>query len=95
MTEFHLSNECTLGLMPYSSIHRLLGEEITAPELANQNPCAELYIEVDNPHEYHGRSLISGGTELSGIKKRDWGHTVGYSKDIDGHIIAFAKASDD
>ncbi len=91
MTEFQLSSHCKLGLMPYAGINRLLGADCTSPGEASNNPNSELYLIVDSPYDYHQRSLNFGAIELSPVQKRDWGHMVGYSKDIDGHIIAFAK----
>ncbi|HGF5185252.1 VOC family protein [Vibrio parahaemolyticus] len=91
MTEFHLSNNCKLGLIPYAGINKLLGMDCTSSSEACLNPSSELYLVVDNPHDYHKRSLNFGGVELSPVQERNWGHIVGYSKDIDGHIIAFAK----
>ena len=79
MTEFELNSECKLGLMPYSGIHNLLGVESTLPDQACKNPNSELYIVVDDPIEYHKRSLNNGGEELSGVQKRDWDHLAGYS----------------
>lgn len=92
MTEFQLSSHCKLGLMPYAGIHQLLGPDSTSPKQACSNPNSELYLIVDNPDDYHKRSLKFGAVELSPVQKRGWGHFAGYSKDIDGHIIAFAKA---
>ncbi|POB85739.1 VOC family protein [Vibrio vulnificus] len=92
MTEFQLSNQCKLGLMPYVGIRKLLGEDISCPVSASKNPNSELYLLVDNPTEYHQRSLDNGAVELSGVRMMDWGHVVGYSKDLDGHILAFAAA---
>lgn len=91
MTEFELNSGCKLGLMPYSGVQKLLGVESVLPEEACKNPNSELYIVVDDPIEYHCRSLNNGGEELSAVQKRDWGHLAGYSRDIDGHIIVFAK----
>jgi len=91
MTEFCLSDSCILGLMPISGIKRLIGQALPDPLGGVGIPRAELYLCVDDPSAYHGRSLASGAVELSGLKARDWGHSVAYSLDLDGHVLAFAE----
>jgi catechol 2,3-dioxygenase-like lactoylglutathione lyase family enzyme len=92
MTEFTLSSDCVLGLMPETGIKRLLGEKLPNPSSGAGIPRAELYLVVDNPQEYHRRALDLGATELSGLALRDWGDRVAYSLDPDGHVLAFAQA---
>jgi predicted enzyme related to lactoylglutathione lyase len=92
MTEFKLNDNCTLGLMPSMGIKKLLGGKMPDPSTAQGIPRAELYLEVNNPEGYHARALQSGAVELSEMKVRDWGHKAAYSLDLDGHVIAFAKA---
>lgn len=94
MTEFVLSENCLLGLMPQTGIQRLLGERLPNPSAADGLPRAELYLMVENPQLYHQRALDAGAIELSGLTMRDWGHRVAYSLDPDGHVLAFAAASD-
>jgi len=91
MTEFALSENVILGLMPIDGLKRLLGAN-----LANEgrNPSVaycEVYLLVSNPLDYHQRALEAGAVELSGLKNRDWGHRVAYSLDPDGHVLAFAE----
>ncbi|BCL71910.1 hypothetical protein TUMSATVNIG1_38770 [Vibrio nigripulchritudo] len=93
MTEFQLDQGAKLGLMPYEGISRLLGPHLTSSDQACGNPNSELYLIVDDPFEYHQRSIEHGAKELSPVQERDWGALVGYSRDIDGHILAFAKPS--
>lgn len=90
MTEFQLSANIILGLMPESGIKRLLGAALPDPSLAAGIPRAELYLVVDDPLTYHQRALKAGGRELSGLQDRDWGDQVSYSLDPDGHVLAFA-----
>ena len=53
-------------------------------------PRAELYLLVQEPCDFHQRAVASGSTELSPLLTRDWGHSVAYSLDPDGHVLAFA-----
>lgn len=91
MTEFLLSRDVVLGLMPEAGIKRLLGNRLPDPASANGIPRAELYLRVTNPPEYHRRALDAGAIELSELKDRDWGDRVAYSLDPDGHVLAFAE----
>lgn len=91
MTEFILSENCVLGLMPVSGIKRLLGNNLPNPELATGIPRSEIYLLVKSPIEYHRRSIEAGARELSGLADRDWGDRVAYSLDPDGHVLAFAE----
>ncbi len=90
MTEFELSPSVVFGLMPEAGIKKLLGDSIRDPSLANGVPRAEFYWVVNDPAEYHRRSLSAGARELSPLEKRTWGHRAAYSADLDGHVIAFA-----
>lgn len=91
MTEFALSDDCILGLMPEQGIKRLLGAALPDPANANGAPRAELYLRVEDPQAYHRRAIENGARELSSVKIRDWGDMAGYSLDRDGHVIAFAR----
>lgn len=91
MTEFTLSQDCILGLMPQAGILNLLGEKLPDPSAGTGIPRAELYLLVEQPQIYHQRALAAGGMELSGFVSRDWGHSVAYSLDPDGHVLAFAE----
>jgi catechol 2,3-dioxygenase-like lactoylglutathione lyase family enzyme len=91
MTEFTLFDDCILGLMPETSIKRLLGERLPDPNAGNGIPRSELYLLVDEPQMYHQRALDAGATELSALAARDWGHRVAYSLDPNGHVLALAE----
>jgi predicted enzyme related to lactoylglutathione lyase len=91
MTEFTLSENCILGLMPAAGIKRLLGEPLPHPAQAAGIPRCELYLIVDDASAYHQRALDEGAAELSGFALRDWGDWVAYSLDPDGHVLAFAE----
>jgi catechol 2,3-dioxygenase-like lactoylglutathione lyase family enzyme len=90
MTEFELPGGAVLGLMPEAGITRLLGDAVD-PRQANGAPRAELYLVVDEPVPYLARALAAGGREASPLVPRDWGHVAGYVRDLDGHVIAFAR----
>jgi catechol 2,3-dioxygenase-like lactoylglutathione lyase family enzyme len=91
MTEFVLSKDCILGLMPQAGIRKLLGERLPDPSAGDGIPRAELYLLVEQPQAYHQRALASGGTELSAFAPRNWGHSAAYSLAPDGHVLAFAE----
>jgi uncharacterized protein len=91
MTEFPLPGGAVLGLMPESGIRALLGPGLPDPVLARGYPRAEIYLLVDDPSACHARALAAGGTELSPLARRDWGHLAAYSLDPDGHVLAFAR----
>ncbi len=94
MSEFTLSDSSILGLMPESGIMKLLGKAIIHPSLARSAPRSELYLIVDNAAAFHARAIESGAREVSPLALREWGHSVAYSLDPDGHVLAFATPAD-
>ena len=93
MTEFKLGESCTLGIMPEAGIKRLLGPELPDPAAANGIPRAEVYLLVEDATDYLSRAVRLGAQALSNVAPRDWGHSVGYCMDADGHVLAFAEVS--
>ena len=91
MTEFKLSENVKLGLMPESGIAKIISNKMPKPQKGNGIPRCELYLKVVNANEYLQRGIKLGAMEISQLKNRDWGDTVGYISDPDGHIIAFAE----
>jgi uncharacterized glyoxalase superfamily protein PhnB len=91
MTEFLLTEQTTLGIMPITSIKRLL-QDLPDPDKGRGIPRAEVYLTVDNPAAYHQRSLEQGARELSPLCRRNWGDEAAYSLDPDGHVLVFASA---
>jgi catechol 2,3-dioxygenase-like lactoylglutathione lyase family enzyme len=91
MTEFPLTTNCALGLMPEAGIKRLLGDSLPDPAGASGVPRAELYLYVPDPGAMHREALEAGARELSSLSIRDWGDEAAYSLDPDGHVIAFAR----
>jgi uncharacterized protein len=91
MTEFELSDNTILGIMPEQGIKRLLGDKLPDPSKGNGIPRVELYLIVDDPLLIHQRAIELGAKELSPLQDRDWGHQVSYCLDLDGNVLAFAK----
>ncbi len=91
MTEFFLSENVKLGLMPEDGISKIISDRLPHPSTANGVPRCELYLKVKNAEQYLKRGLELGGKEISKFQIRDWGDSVGYISDSDGHIIAFAE----
>jgi len=89
-TEFILSSNLKLGLMPENGIAKILSDKTPHPSSGNGIPRCELYIHTDNIEESFELAKKAGAKEISGIQERNWGDTVGYLSDFDGHIIAFA-----
>jgi len=91
ITEFRLREGTVLAVMPMESASRLIGaEHFQAPDTP-RSPKAEVYLVLDDPAAFHQRALDFGGTELSPMQVRNWGHRAAYSMDPDGHVLAFAE----
>jgi predicted enzyme related to lactoylglutathione lyase len=90
MTEFNLSETVKLGLMPESGISNIICPAMPHPKTANGIPRCELYLKVPNPADFIERAIQLGGKKISEQQERNWGDTVGYIADLDGHVIAFA-----
>ena len=91
MTEFQLSDEMKLGIMPETGIHKILQDTVPHPSSGNGIPRCEIYMYVDLPTDYLGRAIFAGAIKIEDEKYRDWGDNVAYCADPDGHILAFAK----
>lgn len=91
MTEFMLTDNFKLGLMPEKGIVKILKPVMLDPELAHGIPRCELYLFVESPSEALERAVKAGAKQISKAVARDWGDMVAYCADPDGHIIAFAK----
>ncbi len=90
MTEFQLTPEAVLGLMPEAGIKRLLGPALPDPVAGRAGARAELYLRTDDPDAALERLVRAGGRVLARAEPRSWGHRVGYGLDLDGHVVAFA-----
>ncbi|MFH1321359.1 MAG: VOC family protein [Bacteroidota bacterium] len=95
MTEFQLTDNCKLGIMPENGIAKILKNKVPHPETGNGIPRCELYLSVDDPGNYYNRLVKAGGKGISKTSLRSWGEYVAYGADIDGHIVAFAKKNSD
>jgi uncharacterized protein len=91
MTEFSLTGDAGLGLMPEAGIRRLLGPGLPDPAGAHGTPRSELYLVVEDPGACHARALAAGAAELSPLAERPWGDLAAYCLDPDGHVVAFAR----
>lgn len=91
MTEFTLSENLKIGLMPNNGIAKILIPAMIHPEKANGIPRCELYFYVDDLQFEFENALKSGATVISGIEDRNWGDRACYFSDLDGHVIAFAE----
>ncbi|MCC7303284.1 MAG: lactoylglutathione lyase [Bacteroidia bacterium] len=92
MTEFRISKNCKLGLMPNRGIAKILNGKTPDPGSGNGIPRCELYLHVTDIEAEFNNALRSGAGLISPILLRDWGHSACYFSDPDGHIIAFASA---
>ncbi len=91
MTEFTLFNKVKLGLMPENGIAKILTKKMQHPKMGTNIPRCELYLTVKNAEKYINRSISLGAKLIDEFKPRDWGYSVGYVADIDGHVLAFAE----
>ena len=90
MTEFQLTENTKLGLMPENGIAKILQDKTPHPATGSGIPRSELYLLVEKPEEYFQRAIENSANEISPVQPRDWGHRAGYVGDPDGHVIAFA-----
>jgi predicted enzyme related to lactoylglutathione lyase len=91
MTEFMLTDHSVLGLMPENGIAKILSEKTPHPSEGNGIPRNEIYLYVEDPENYYDRAIRAGGKEISKFEERNWGDSVAYCSDPDGHILAFSK----
>jgi predicted enzyme related to lactoylglutathione lyase len=90
MTEYLLTENLKLGLMPNNGIAKIISPTLPNPSNGVGIPRCELYLKVDNVEDIFSIAINSGAKLVSEIKNRDWGDRVGYLADFDGHVIAFA-----
>lgn len=91
MTEFLLTGDFKLGLMPENGMAKILTPGTPHPKDGSGIPRCELYLIVDDPQACLVRAVKAGAKLITDAEARDWGDTVGYCADPDGHIIAFAR----
>lgn len=91
MTEFRISENCKIGLMPNKGIAKILAGKTPHPDNGIGIPRCELYFYVENIQKEFDNAINSGAKLIDSISDRNWGDKVCYFSDPDGHIIAFAK----
>ena len=91
MTEFSLSENSILGLMPIKGIENLLENKIEVASKNDKKVKAELYLVVDQIDKYLERANSLKAEIVSVVKVRDWGHKVAYLLDPDKYIVAIAE----
>lgn len=91
MTEYNLSDNFKVGLMPNKGIAKILAGKTPHPDSGNGIPRCELYLYVDDIQFEFDNAIKSEAKLISPIIDRDWGDKVCYFSDPDGHIIAFAE----
>lgn len=91
MTEFALSPQCKLGLMPNNGIQRIIQDAMPHPGTGTGIPRCELYLRVGNADHMYAHAIFCGAKAVSKAELRNWGDVVAYVADPDGHILAFAQ----
>lgn len=90
MTEFTISENLKLGLMPNAGIAKILGDRTPHPETGTGIPRCELYLHVEELQKEFKNAIRAGAKVVSEIAERNWGDRVGYLADLDGHVVALA-----
>ena len=90
MTEFQLNTYCKLGLMPNEGIAKIITPNLPHPTTGNGIPRCELYLSETDLENKLSICKKAGAKLISSIETRNWGDTVFYISDFDGHVIAFA-----
>ena len=91
MTEFLLSKDCKLGLMPETGIAKILGDKVPHPSTGNGIPRYELYLYTTGTADYYQRLVIAGAKEIS-LSKKGLGEIVPVISVIEtAYVIAVAE----
>lgn len=93
MTEFDLGLGVKLGLMPEQGIARIICGPMPQPARGSGIPRCELYLLVEDLQGAMRQAGQAGARPVDAAADRDWGHRVAYYADLDGHVIALARAS--
>lgn len=91
MTEFELSENVVLGLMPNKSIAKIIAPILPNPSNGTGIPRCELYLYVNQIESIYERCQSLSFVQISPLIDRDWGDKAFYIADKDGHVIAFAE----
>ena len=91
MTEFSLSENTVLGLMPEKGIENLLNKKVSVVTNTYNSIKAEIYLLVNSIDQYVERAKKQSVKILSEAENRDWGDRTAYFLDPDQHVIAIAE----
>lgn len=91
MTEFIISENCKIGLMPNKGIAKILADKTPHPDTGSGIPRCELYLYVDNIQSEFDNAVECGAKLICPITEMNWGDNACYFSDPDGHILAFAE----
>lgn len=91
MTEFMMNQSFKIGIMPEQGIAKIICPAVPHPDKGQGIPRCELYLFVSDPQLALENALQAGAVKISDAHLRNWGDTVAYCADPDGHIIAFAR----
>lgn len=91
MTEFILSEQVILGLMPNESIAKIVTPSMPHPSTGKGIPKCELYLYITQIDELFLRCQKLPFQLISPLENRNWGDRAFYLSDPDGHVIAFAE----
>ncbi len=94
MTEFIVSENCKIGLMPNKGIAKILADKTPHPDSGNGIPRCELYLYVDDIQGEFDNAIKCGAKLISPITEMNWGDRACYFSDPDGHILAFAEKNE-
>lgn len=93
MTEFQIGADCKLGLMPENGIAKLIHPQMPHPQDGSGIPRCELYLKVEQVNPYFERAIAAGAKLIQAATPMNWGDTVAYMADLDGHIVAIAETT--
>lgn len=89
MTEFLLADNVKLGLMPETGIEKILYPFTRKPSEGSGIPRCELYLEDQSPNIKIKKAINLGAKLIQEEMAMNWGDSVAYCSDLDGHILAF------
>lgn len=87
MTEFMISYNCKLGIMPNKGIAKILFDKTQHPDKGIGIPRCELYLYVDDIQFEFDNAIDCGAKLINPIAERDWGDRVCYFSDPMGILL--------
>ncbi len=78
--------------MPEQGISKIICPKMPNPQSGNGIPRCELYLkdEAEKMIAISDRAQTAGAVLISPFEAREWGDTVAYMADLDGHLLALA-----